>query len=132
MVVVIIISTAWTKISSSPVIASDSKTKIATAVDPQFSFFRLHRQGKNGVTATWGLTSNVGVSGFMLEKTYEDPNDEYANWELVVSVPGSGLRSYKHTDSNVSPGFITYRLTAFISGARSIVSENATIHIVSH
>ena len=101
-------------------------------MDPQFSFFRLHRQGKNGVTATWGLTSNVGVSGFMLEKTYEDPSDEYANWELVASVPGSGLRSYKHTDSNVSPGFITYRLTAFISEGRAIVSENATIHIVSH
>lgn len=50
---------------------------------PEFSFFRTHRQGRFGITATWGLSSENGVQMYSLERTYEDPSDPYANWETI-------------------------------------------------
>src|SRR6476619_656088 len=64
------------------------------------SFLRSHRQGK-GATITWGLTSSEGVAGFVLQRTYEDPNDPYANWEDIASVPSNSSRSYKFDDEYV-------------------------------
>jgi hypothetical protein len=126
------INTAWIAPASSPVISQDKQAKVITVVEPGFSFFRVHRQGKNGVTATWGLTSNDGVSGFSVDKTYEDPTDEYAYWETVSSIPSTGARSYKCTDTGVYPGSITYRVTAYLNDGRAVISEMTTIQINGH
>jgi hypothetical protein len=99
---------------------------------PTFSFFRTHRQGKAGITATWGLTASTNVSGFIVQKTYEDPTDPYANWETVSLTPCTGERSYKCTDANVFPGFISYRVIASMINGGEIISEVSTVHIVSH
>jgi hypothetical protein len=123
------INTAWIAPASSPVNLQDKQANVVTAVEPGFSFFRVHRQGKNGVTATWGLSSSDGVSGFSVEKTYEDPNDEYAYWETVSAMPCTGERSYKCTDAGVYPGTITYRVTAFLNDGRAVLSEMASIQI---
>ena len=96
-----------------------------------FSFFRTHHQG-SGITATWGLTSEQGISGFIVERTYEDPMDPYAQWDCVCASPCNGTRSYKTTDLNVSPGFITYRVTAYFQFGGSMMSDNSTEHVVSH
>ena len=128
-VAAVMINTAWITPATSPTITKEKK--ITVAADPGFSFFRVHRQGKNGATATWGLTANSNVSGFLLEKTYEDATDPYAYWETVSSVPATGERSYKVTD-NVFPGFITYRVTAYLNDGRTIYSELTTLHINSH
>ena len=97
-----------------------------------FSFFRIHRQGKNGVTSTWGMSSESGVTGYAVQRTYEDPNDPFAFWENICAMPCNGSRSYKWTDENVFPGFISYRILATMSSGGSILSEILTIHIVSH
>jgi hypothetical protein len=97
-----------------------------------FAFFRTHRQGKAGATSSWGMTSESGVSGFVVQRTYEDPADPYAWWEDVSAVPCNGSRSYKCTDENIFPGYITYRIVALLNGGGSITSDYNTIRIVSH
>ena len=108
-------------------VAEVSVTKIQSA---GFSFFRTHRQGK-GITASWGANSSAGVVSFSLQKTYEDPSDPYAVWEEVSSTPCNGSRSYKCTDNNVFPGFISFRVTALMSDGSTIESPISTVHIVS-
>lgn len=101
-----------------------------TTVTPSFSFFRTHRQGR-GITATWGLSSNAGVSEFVVRKTNEDPNDEYSVWDIVYSSPCEGLRSYKCTDNAVSPGLISYQVVAVMGDGSMIASNIITERIVS-
>jgi hypothetical protein len=101
-----------------------------TTVLAGFDFFRTHRQGKDGITSTWGYTG--AVTGFVVERTYEDPADPYAYWETVAIVPASGLRSYKTTEVNVTPGFISYRVKAMNGTSIVTVSDISTEHIVSH
>jgi len=111
--------------------ALPSGVKSVTASN--FEFFRTHRQGKAAITATWGITApGNDVSGFIVEKTYEDPTDPYANWELVSAMPNSGGKSFKCTDNNVFPGFISYKVTAILIAGGSYVSPVSTVHIVSH
>ena len=95
-----------------------------------FSFFRTHRQGK-GVSASWGVTSNAGVVGFQVQKTYEDPTDPYAVWEDVSSVACNGSRSYKANDNSVFPGSISYRVSALLNNGTSIESAISTVRIVA-
>jgi len=112
--------------SSSPV----SETKEITKAQPDFAFFRTHRQGR-GITSSWGLTSTAGVAEFVVRKTYEDPNDEYAEWQTVYSSPCSASRSFKCTDSNVSPGFISYQVVAVMTDGSTIASAISTERVVS-
>lgn len=120
---------------SSPVLTGrqlQKKMVVKQAENSSFSFFRTHRQGKAGITATWGLTTSTNVSAFVVQKTYEDPTDPYANWETVSLMPCTGERSYKCTDNNVFPGFISYRVIASMIDGGEIISEISTVHIVSH
>jgi hypothetical protein len=124
---VLIINSAFTTL---PGIQSLPKIKQATVAS--LDFFRTHRQGKAGITATWEITSAIGVAGFSLERTYEDPSDPYANWEMVSMMPHTGARSYKFTDTNIFPGFITYRLVSVMTSGEKIISGISTVHIVQH
>jgi hypothetical protein len=122
--------------SFSPVKTSDLKrnasVKKIVAVS-NFEFFRTHRQGRADITATWGITATRNdVSGFLVERTYEDPTDPYAYWEIVSSMPNSGSRSFKYIDNNVFPGYISYRVTAMLLTGNSYTSPVSTVHIVSH
>lgn len=118
-------------------VAEISSTTIGTAKIEQvettsFAFFRTHRQGKAGITAVWGLTSNVGVSSFSVLRTYEDPTDPWAYWEEVSSLTCNSSRSFKYTDDNIFPGFISYCIVAVMSDGSTVKSEISTVHIVSH
>ena len=104
---------------------------IATPINPNFSFFRTHRQGQ-GIMTTWGLTSNQGVAAFAVQKTYEDPNDPYSTWDNICFLPCNAARSFKHHDLNVSPGFISYRVIAYLQVGGSLMSEISVVRIVSH
>ena len=110
---------------------SGQSLKKESTLNPNFAFFRTHRQGQ-GIMATWGLTSNQGVTGFVVQKTYEDPNDPYAYWENICAVPCGPGRSFSHHDLNVSPGFISYRVIAYLQYGGSVMSLISTEHIVSH
>lgn len=128
---VIIINTAWIT-PVKPENAANAPVKVSEAkLNPTFSFVRAHRQGK-GIVATWAISSNEGVLGFSVQKTYEDPTDPYAFWEDLCSVACNPVRSYKHTDTNVFPGYVHYRIIAQMSNGSTVVSETATVRIVSH
>ena len=127
----LLLTTAWT--APTPFEADNLDTVSEVRAKPgvgNFSFFRVHRQGK-GITATWGLNNAQGIIGFQLQKTYEDPNDEYAIWEDVCSTPFTGARSYKFTDNNVFPGNINYRVIALSADGNNKSSGIATARIVS-
>ena len=111
---------------------SNPTTTVKQTTVNSFSFFRTHKQGRGAVTSTWGMNASNGITCFILERTYEDPNDPYSVWDCVCNQPCTGIRSYRFTDNNVSPGFITYRVTAQLQGGGTIVSEFSTEHIVSH
>lgn len=129
-VAVIIISTAWISPVSPDKSSPAATAKLTKALNPSFSYVRAHRQGQ-GITATWAITSNDGVLTFVVQKTYEDPTDPYAYWEDVCSVACNPVRSYKHTDLNVFPGYSNYRIVALMDNGSSVVSEYATVRIIS-
>ena len=120
-------------LSASPVKEIKSSTLLVkkTTFAPSFDFFRTHRQGR-GITSSWGLTSNTGVTGFVVRRTYEDPNDDYAEWNIVYSSPCGNLRSYKCTDDAVSAGTVSYQVLAILQVGGMIASPVSTEKIVSH
>jgi hypothetical protein len=122
-----IITTAASPISQS---LPDTKgaAKVKQVQSTSFAFFRTHRQGK-GVTADWSVTSNSGISCFEVFRTYEDPTDPWAFWEDVSTVPCNSSRSYKSTENNVIPGFISYRIAAVMNDGSTILSDISTEHI---
>jgi hypothetical protein len=128
---VIVINTAWMAPVKPESSTANAPVKVNEAkLNPTFSFTRAHRQGKN-IVATWAISSNEGVLGFSVQKTYEDPTDPYAFWEDLCTVACNPVRSYKHTDTNVFPGYVHYRIVAQMSNGSSVVSETATVRIVS-
>jgi hypothetical protein len=126
----IIISSGYTVLPMKD--AKKGTEQINKPTDANFSFFRTHRQGKNGITATWGLTVETGVSAYCVEMTDQDPTDPYANWDIIMIVPPANTRSYKVTNNNVYPGFISCRVRAIMNDGSEMVSDFSTIHIVSH
>ena len=126
----ILFTAAWT--APLPMEGSTDAT-VVTAAKPTangISNVRSHRQGK-GVTTSWSVDANEGVVAFLLQRTYEDPTDEYAVWEDVTSTACNGARSYKATDSGVFPGNITYRVKGQKADGTSIVSEYTSVRIVA-
>src|SRR5258706_6122393 len=97
--IIILLLSAWTipAISEKSVpVLSVKKEKL---FPPEFAFFRTHRQGQ-GIMATWGLTDNQSVNGFVVQRTYEDPNDPYSVWEDICAMPCGNGRSFNHHDLN--------------------------------
>jgi hypothetical protein len=131
-----ILGVALITISASPLsekkIVIKSKAELKSQTNTDFSFFRTHRQGKNGVTSTWGMNAENGVISYSLMKTYEDASDPYAYWEEVCSMPCNSSRSYKWNDANVFPGYISYCVVAHMSDGSTVTTWVNTIHIVSH
>jgi hypothetical protein len=115
-----------------PFPSSATAVKEVRKTDPvEFAFFRTHRQA-DGAVATWGLTSNVGVIGFDLQRTYQDPADPYSMWEDVTYMSCTEERSFKYNDQDIFAGYIYYRVTAHLNDGSSVMSEVAGIKIVSH
>ena len=124
---------AASPISQNKLILSGQQAKVLKrSVAAGFDFFRIHRQTKDGITVTWGMTSESGVSGYSIQRTYEDPTDPYAFWEDAGSMPCSSARSYKWTDLHIYPGFISYRIVAMMNNGTSMTSDILTLHIISH
>jgi len=102
----------------------------ATPITNGFDFVRSHRQGK-GATITWAYSAG-DASCFALQRTYEDPTDPYAVWEPVCTMACNNSRSYKHTDENVFPGNINYRVIAQMNDGNTTMSDVTTVRIVRH
>jgi len=117
--------------SATPVRSGKATASAKAMPAATFSTFRTHPQGR-GIAAAWSMSSNAGVTGFYVRKTYEDPNDEYANWETVYSCGCGSEKSYKCTDPNVSPGYITYQVVAVMADGSTVGSELSTERKVAH
>lgn len=130
-VAALLLNAVWISPSIAPAASSGSSVEKASTPVSNFAFFRTHRQAQ-GIMTTWGLNSNAGVTGFLVQKTYEDPTEPYAYWEDICAMPCGAGRSFKHHDLNVFPGFISYRVIAYLQVGSSIVSAISTEHIVRH
>jgi len=129
LLVVFVTASSFT---NKPASKTFGKSGINTAtVLAGFDFFRTHRQGRDGITSTWGY-SGGGVTGYMVERTYDDPTDPYAYWETMTLTPETGARSYKFTNTGVTPGFISYRVKAMNGNTVVAITDVSTIHIVAH
>lgn len=130
-ITVLIFNSAFTS-ATRKISVNQPLPKIKQAAVSSFDFFRTHRQGKAGITATWGFTATAGVTGFAVERTYEDPTDPYAVWETATIMSYTGARLYKFTERNIFPGFISYRVTCIMTNGDEVLSEISTVHIVKH
>jgi hypothetical protein len=110
-----------------------SQLKVAgKKVSPVFNSMRVHRQGK-GATVAWSSQSTPStVNCFTVIRTYEDPYDPYSEWTPVGTTACNSSRNYKHTESPVSPGFISYRVVADMANGGYEFSDIETLHIVRH
>ena len=126
-------------ISASPVSAKSEKISQGTPVigiaqpnPPAFVSFRSHRFGRSGATISWSMENANGITGFVLERTYEDPTDPYSVWELAAAVPCGTGRNIRVNDVGLAPGLISYRVVV-MNGANAVgMSEVTTVHIVQH
>ena len=125
-----IITTGFTPVTSENSVETQLKVKAGYVQSPVFTSFSTHRQGK-GIALTWGVETTAGVVSFSIHKTYEDVTDPYAFWEEVGSLPGDGSKSYRFTDDNVFPGFISYRISALLSDGTIVESGISTVQIIS-
>ncbi len=127
-VIILFVCASWI----SPPQSSPDKELLSftTKQNTAFAFFRTHRQGK-GIKATWGMTLINGIGGFMVQRTYEDPADPYANWEDLDLIPINARRSFTYLDNLVFPGIINYRIVAVMTDGSSVVSDISSVRIVS-
>lgn len=127
-----VVGSSWTTpVSLSESVPTNKKVQVKTTLSQNFSFFRTHRQGK-GITATWGMLTNNGVTGFIVQRTYEDPSDPYAYWEDLATPDCTSSRSFKYTEAVVFPGYVTYRIVAMNGLSVVDISDISTEHIVQH
>jgi len=98
--------------------------------DPIFGTLRTHRQAK-GIAADWNLSNMNGVVGFAVQRTYEDPNDEFAYWEELSTMACDASRRFSYTDKEVFPGLISYRIAAIMEDGTTVFSEISSVRIVS-
>jgi hypothetical protein len=111
---------------------SSPSVQAAVPTPPSFVHFRTHRFGRSGATANWSIDSPGGITGFVVQRTYEDPTDPYAVWDDVGAVPCGNIRNFRFNDTNVSPGYISYRVV-MMNGATAVgMSDVSTILIAQH
>lgn len=89
-----------------------------------FSFFRVHRQ-QNGAGMMWGVNKQ-GVKEFLVERS-----EDGQYFEAVTTLPANGAAQYRHTDNEVFPGLISYRITAVMEDGSNEVSPIQQVRIVS-
>jgi hypothetical protein len=95
-------------------------------VQETFKYFRIHRQAKN-VVLNWGMGSVSGVTGFIIERSYD--GDFY---DVINQVPSTTELKYTWKDLGVFPGIIYYRIGCIMPDGRVAYSQIETIRIVSH
>ena len=115
---------------SSLAISTNAKTVISEVktFSPSFSFIRGHKQGRN-IAVTWGMTNNSGVNHFIVECTYEDPNDPYSVWQTIGLIPCTNHPIFKFIDAPILPGTLNYRIVAVMNDNTTITSACYTTYV---
>jgi hypothetical protein len=106
-------------LSSFTVSAPESKVNETT-----FEYFRVHRQGKEGISLTWASQSFNTIE-FRIERSYDG---EF--FEQVHYMMNSGEGSYKYNDASVFPGIIYYRIIAVQADGSLEASTVESVRVV--
>ena len=117
-------------VAATPVSEKNIPAKTHSKFFDGFSSLRSHRQGKRAVVSWSFISSNV--SGFIVQRTNEDPLDPYSVWVNVGNVACDMSRSYKCCDEDPFPGLINYRVIAVMNNGTTITSDITTVRIVAH
>ena len=91
-----------------------------------FQRFIAHRQ-QNDVSLQWCMTTNAGVAGFIIERSYDGVYFDYLG-ETGVS-NGAWTR---YRDNAVFPGYVYYRIIAVMEDGSSTESDVEMVRIVRH
>lgn len=106
-------------------LVSDKPVSVSAATAQQtFGYFRIHRQAKN-VVLNWSVTSPVGVTGFVVERSYDGEN-----FDPIIELPCNGETKFSWKDLSVFPGYIYYRIGCISPNVRVTYSEVEVIRIV--
>ena len=100
-------------------------------VTAAFGSLNAHRMGK-GTSLTWKMVSEDGVAGYVVKRTYSDPNDPYSEWAIVGSADANGARSYNVREDAVFPGYIYYKVIAVMQDGSTEESAPVPVRIVAH
>ncbi len=96
----------------------------ASATESCFDHLRVHRQGKAGVSISWGVTG-AEIDHFIVERSYDGEFFEQAG---VIGF--TGATTYKTNDNSVFAGTIHYRVTAVLQDGTMETSEVKSLRIV--
>jgi hypothetical protein len=96
----------------------------AHMVNGSFSFFRVHRQGKDGVALNWAV-SNPNVARFIVERSYDG---EF--YDVVETKNANGASMYRTLDKEIYPGILYYRVTAVYANGATDASPVEVLRIV--
>jgi len=93
-----------------------------------FSYLRCHKQGKNDIAVTWGVTSLAGITKFVIY--HSEDNDFFDPVDEIDVVNGTLKYSYKHED--LFAGYHYYYIAAVRAIGSPIISTTDVVRIVGH
>jgi hypothetical protein len=91
-----------------------------------FQRFLVHRQ-HNDAALAWAMTSNEGVMGFVIERSYDGVYFDYLD---ETGVDNGAWNRYR--DTSVYPGLIYYRIIAVMEDGTTVTSAIEMVRIVRH
>ena len=92
-----------------------------------FKFFNAHREGKAATGLMWRVSTGAAVLHFEVQKSYDG---EY--FDPACDLMCTNVSQYDWKDNSVYPGFIYYRIAAYMINGDVIYSDVQEIHIVQH
>jgi hypothetical protein len=101
----------------------DTQQQMNEEASRSFSHFRLQKQAQ-GVELNWAV-SNLDVSQFLIERSYDDNKYEEAG-----IMPGNIASTYKYFDKKVPSGILYYRIVAIKTDGTTECSPVETVRIV--
>lgn len=91
-----------------------------------FQRVNVHRI-KDGVQVAWVMTSENGVAGYVVQRSYD--GEYFENIDEVLPAPARGVWN-KCNDIGVYPGYLHYRILAVMENGTVLESDIQTIRIV--
>ena len=93
-------------------------------IEDVFRSFNLHRQGADGISLSWTVSSNH-VSDFIIQRSYD--GEYFDDLDLHIKTLGRWNRA---NDTEVFPGIIWYRIVAVMDDGTEAVSPTQYVRIV--
>ena len=126
--ILLILAAASLLTSAKPVSAPNTNVESIQSAQDIFSYLRCHRQGKNGISVNWGMTSLVGVTKFVV---YHSEDNEFFDPVYEIDVENGTLKySFKH--DGLFAGYHYYYIAAIRMSGTGVNSMTDGVRIVGH